>query len=120
MLTHFGSQAVATSAWDLIFMLLVKAALPDGPRACIPPGQRASGMKRKDNLRAAMGHADWRVHQSLGLSFSGEYRKQSVLWASAGFGAHTDLQTKDQPLQIFSNWSNHDVEDGILFPFFCG
>lgn len=75
MLTHFGSQAVATSDGDLIFMLLVKAALPDWPRACIPLGQRASGMKRKDNLRAVMGHADWRVRQSLGLSFSEELQK---------------------------------------------
>lgn len=99
-----------TLSWHLSFMLY--------PHTGIPMDQ-GSRLKRKENLGAVMGHVDGRVRQSLGLSFFKECRKQPIPWASAGFSAHTDWQTKDQPLQIFPNWSNHDLEDRILCPFFC-
>lgn len=98
-----------TLSWNLIFTLY--------PHTGIPMDQ-GSRMKRKGKLRAVMGHADWRVHQALGLSFFKDCRKQSILWVSAGFSAHTDLQAKDQPWQIFRKCSNHDLEDRILCPFF--
>ena len=130
MLTPFRSgqrccHAAAPSArvsflcsWPFLCWLAAPGA-GHRPPCLTQVSHRSQSSRREEEGQPRSCDGPWGL-ESLGLCFSEECRNQSVLRASPGLGAHIDLQTKDQPLKIFSKWSNHDLQDGILFPFFGG
>lgn len=87
-------------------------------RPCPPCTDHARGSRQGKPLLTWRERATWRVPPSPGLGFA-KYRVQKALHpASIGRLQRTHRLATDQPLQIFSNCSDHDLEDGILFPFF--
>lgn len=87
-------------------------------RPCPPCTDHARGSRQGKPLLTWRERATWRVPPSPGLGFA-KYRVQKALHpASIGRLQRTHRLATDQPLQIFSNCFDHDLEDGILFPFF--